>query len=572
MATSTHPWMLTGPWYRWAAPGVPEAGRSSKPEIQKYAGFNFAAELLREPQRSLVWKDEDYFHRTVQNPNKPPLADGAAEPGTWLREKTQIRKLYKPTHARNYLVVVELHCDVPGLPSVARSEVSEAGFVVRRLNVRVDNPQVAAQATAALQKVGLAKQQVAYLERNAKGRIRSASGLVLQRQLERPAIKKQHELLDDWSAGKLALDELAAAGAFELETEAWIPDEIDPMRGSWQTLAEATPRTDLAGELFIPLYPLIPDPRETNHTAAGRTVYFGVIPTGGREVEDNGAPRFDDQHLYEIRCFVRRQPHKPGCQGELVWSEPTIGYRIAPDTDPEGTANLPVSISVPSFRDIQAYADRITTGGAGGMRLVMPPDSTMPLTGTFPDAEGGKSAIGQICFIAFILLFMISIFLVFAFLPIIVFLFQLFFLLRLKFCIPPAVSFSLDLAVELKAQLDVQFEVGAAFDLSADVFVDNGITTQAGFSTWVNNQLKIVYGEGDLYDKLKDAPLMTRVQRLIDLRTDFRGSIEPELVADLKLADWGPAAPADSPMAPPLQNGAGKLEYYPVLDPREVFA
>ncbi|MFO7567696.1 MAG: hypothetical protein R6X02_33955 [Enhygromyxa sp.] len=662
MSTAPHPWMLTGPWYRWDPAGVPEAGRSSKPEIQKYAGFEFAAEFLREPQRYVVCQDEDYFHRTVLNGRVLPanldqlltqsqlsaalkivdktsnlslteqrnfidahfgftdtdrakdvlvnsgsphylasvderrewvLGQLVADPtwraamGTWLREKTSIRKLYKPTHARNYLVVVELHCDAPGLPSVPREEVAEAGFVVRRLEGRVDDPELANKATKALQKLALARDQVQYLERNARGRIRSASGLVSQRRLERPVLAKQNQLLDEWAAGTLALDELAAAGAFGLDTQAWIPDELDPLRGRWQTITDATPRTELAGEAFVPLYPLIPDPRESVHTAAGRTVYFGVIPTGGREAEADGAPQLDDRHLYEIRCFVRRKPHKPGCPGELVWSEPSVGYRLAADADPEGTANLPISISVPSMRDVQAFADRLTTGGAGGVRIVQPPDSVMPLKGDFPDLEpGDKSGIGQICFIAILLLFMIALFLMFAFLPIIVFLFQLFFLLRLKFCIPPAIDLKLEVAAKVKAELDVQFAVGAEIGVDAkfaiggdfqDQFLlENGIPLEA----WANAALAAAYGDSpDLLTKLMKLSLEAKVQRVLDLGTDFRGSIDPELAGELNFGNWPssadakPAPPPGSDMAPPLPVGGGKkLQYHVPLDPREVFA
>jgi hypothetical protein len=648
MASAGHPWILTGPWYRWDAPGVPEAGRGSKPEIQKYAGFDFAAEFLREPQRSLKWKDEDYLHRTIANTSAlpatlraivgdaqvdaavaivdqtSPLSVAAQEEfiderfacftedgrerliaalvdpasgsyiegvaarrrwlleeitlrsncptslGAWLREKTGIRKLYKPAHARSYLVVAELSCDKPGLPRVDRREVAEAGFVIRRVRARIDDPKLALAATAALQDIALARDQVAYLERNAKGRIRAAAGLVLQRQLERPVVKKQHELLERWSLGKLALDELAAAGAVALESEAWIPDPNDPLRGRWKPLtqAQATPRLDLGGEAFEGLHALTPDPREPNHSAARRTMYFGVIPTGGREAEANGAPRFDERYIYEIRCFVRRQPSKPGCPGELVWSAPTIGYRVALDADPEGTANLPLSITVPSFRDIKAFADNIATGGAGGMRVVQPPDSVMPLFGTFPDASAGeRTGIGQICFIAILLLFLIALFLVFVFLPIIVFLFQLFFLLRLKFCIPPSVDFSVGVTAELKAQLDLDFGAGASFDFSAQVFAGEKINNMDELASWVDVQLAQVY-DGDLLAALLAAPLEIRMQRVVDLRTDFRDSVDPDLASDL---NFGAAPETEEPMNPPLPVAGGALEYYPIIDPRAVF-
>lgn len=449
MMSSAHPWMLTAPWYRWAAPGVPAAGRKTKPEIQKYAGFEFARELLAEPQRSLIWKDDDYVHRTLTH-------RGLAEPGTWLRERTQVRKLYRPTHGRNYLVVVELHGDAAGLPSVDRRDVAEAGFVIRRLRARVD-PAFEAEAHAALSQVAQAREQVAMLERNTKGGIPSSTSLVVQAEREQPVVARRQQLLEAWTQGKLGLDQLAAAGAFGLDTEAWIPDPTDPLRGAWQRLRDPTPCEQLVGEAVIPLYPLNPDPRDREHSAAGRTLYFGVIPLGGREAEASGAPRFDDQHLFEIRCFVRRQPEPTttSCLGRLVWSEPTIGYRIAADRDPEGTANLPISITLPTMRDVQALAR------------------------AFPELRAGpKSGLGQVCLVTLFVLFMVALVLVFAFLPVIVFLLQLFFLLRLEFRIAPVIDLELDLAVELKAALDVQFEVGGSLEFGAPVFVDAGITTQ----------------------------------------------------------------------------------------------
>lgn len=670
MAAPVHPWILTGPWYRWARPGVPATGRGTRPEIQKYAGFEFAKQFVREPQRSLKWKEEDYFHRTVANTKAlratlrvvlraadidelNPLGQAICKenfdetietrlsqamaivdktssmsifqqatfircnflcfsaadrnrivaalvlpdsteyiaavphrrrwlleqisirstcptsPGAWLREKTAIRKLYRPAHARNYLVVTELSCDRPGLPRVDRSEVAEAGFVIRRVRARASDPQVELAATAALQAIAVARERVAYLERNARGRIRSASGLVLQERLERPIVAKQRELLEQWSRGQLQLDELAASGAIELVSEAWIPDPDDPLHGRWRPLsaAEQTPRLSLGGEAVETMFPLIPDPRVPDHTGARRTLYFGVIVTHARAAEPDGALRFDERHIYEIRCFVRRQPSKPGCPGELVWSEPTIGYRLAHEVDPEGTANLPLSISVPSFQDIKAFAENVTTRG---MRIVQPPGSTMPLIGTFPDAKAGSSGIGQICFIAILLLFLIALFLVLVFLPILVFMFQLWFLLGLKFCIPPSLSFDIGIAAKLKAELDVQFDVGAEFQASAELL--GMIPPGQTFETWVDDQLRQVY-DGELLEGLLAAPLATRAQRLVDLRTDFRDSIDPELAAELRLDEWGPPVPdtADGEaMSPPLPTG-GELEYYPVIDPREVF-
>lgn len=578
--STRHPWTLTGPWYRWSEPGVAEAGRGSKPAIQQYAGFSYAAEFLAEPQRSLIPREQDYVHRLLANPDNPPPAEGAvphAPPkpfselpfAAYLRERTQVRKLYQAIHGYSYLVSVELHCDLPGLPSVDADKVEEAGFVIRRLSAEVladADGSLEKQASEALAEIKLAEQQLTTLERTPQGRIRGAAGLVLQRKLNQPVTKTRKALLEDHAAGKLKLDDLAAAGAFDLRTQGWIPDEHDPQRGAWVELDDATPGEELSEAVF-PLYRLSPDPADEDHSARGRTLYYGVVPTGGRDVETGtAAPRFDDRHLYEIRCFVRRKHEKPGCRGELVWSEPSVGYRVAPDADPEAGDRLPISISVPSFNELKALADRMTTGGAGGVRIVQPPDSVLPFTGDLGDdlGAGARTGIGQICFISILLLFIIALFLAFLFLPIIVFVFQLFFLLRLKFCIPPAISLDLDLAVELKAELDLSFEAGASVDFAAVLEAKGEINPGDDPHDWADARLFEIYGDCDLYDALTDASLATKMQRILDLGCDFRASVEPELAAELKLEAWSsdPAPEPGSNVLAPALPSAAPLSYY----------
>src|SRR5690606_3284272 len=224
-------------------------------------------------------------------------------------------------------------------------------------------------------------------------------------------------------------------------------------------------------------------------------------------------------------CFVRRKHPNPDCRGELVWSPPTVGYRIAPDADPEAGDRLPISISVPSFAELQALADRMTTGGAGGVRIVSPPDAVLPFKGDLGDpmTGGDRNGIGQICFISIFLLFMIALFLVFVFLIVIVFVFQLFFLLRLKFCIPPSIELDLDVAIELKAELDLEFEVGATVDFEAKLEALGQLPGSMTAHDWADDKLEKVYS-GEILAKLKAAPLATKIQRILDLRADLRGS------------------------------------------------
>src|SRR5438046_583339 len=98
--------------------------------------------------------------------------------------------------------------------------------------------------------------------------------------------------------------------------------------GAWRDVEEAPPSVD---ERVYPLYPLVPDPSLPNHAGRDRTIYFGLLPTGSSETDAAGGARFDDQSLYEVRCYVRRHdpmcPRKPerrpDCHGEIVWSLPS---------------------------------------------------------------------------------------------------------------------------------------------------------------------------------------------------------------------------------------------------------
>lgn len=113
-----HPWVLAAPSYDWPASGNP---RKTPPSIQKYESANFVEDFLRDPRSSVAYNSDDFVQALGGTESEPVF------------ETTATRKLFLPSHKRFYLVVVELHCDVPGLPSASREDVCEAGFVVRRL-------------------------------------------------------------------------------------------------------------------------------------------------------------------------------------------------------------------------------------------------------------------------------------------------------------------------------------------------------------------------------------------------------------------------------------------------------
>jgi hypothetical protein len=72
----------------------------------------------------------------------------------------------------------------------------------------------------------------------------------------------------------------------------------------------------------------------------------------------------------------------------------------------------------------------------------------------------------QICSFALPLITIVAYFLLRLFLPIVVFIFQLWFLLALRFCIPPSITIDAGLAARLDA-------MGGGLDIDADVVVAN---------------------------------------------------------------------------------------------------
>jgi hypothetical protein len=228
-------------------------------------------------------------------------------------------------------------------------------------------------------------------------------------------------------------------------------------------------------EAAFPLTALVPDPTRPDHDATGETIFFGVVPTGSADVDPTGAARFDDGHDYEIRCFARR--HRPECPRDgrhctcpLTWSEPTETYRLADHFDLEGCANRPVTVQLPDLRRLQADALRLGPGGAGGVRFSSPPRSELSFTSEDVNARRSPGAMTndgfQICSFAIPLITIVAFFVLRLFLPIVVLLFGLWFLLMLRFCIPPDV----DLAAE--ATLLADFEnLGVGLEVDAGVAV-----------------------------------------------------------------------------------------------------
>lgn len=479
-----HTWKLVGPWYRWTRPGVPSAGRPSRPVFQKYDGPGFIKDFLADPQRSLRFTDEDFVHEVRPMPAMNPATYNSkprrlSEFGYY---PTATRKLFLDTHKRFYLVVCELHCEITGFPAVNRAQVCETGFVIRRRTLGNLTRPAIAEAEPIVQRLAFARSALNNL---ADAQPQPGSGIM------RKILAPQGEaMLTDAIATSLDQNQTAVVEqvvqerakvvrwatkyGVALRLEGWrrLRDGI----GQWIDVEE-TPAA-AAVEEVLPLYPLIPDPREAKHSGKGRTIYFGVVPTSSADTDEFGTARFDDSSPYEIRCFVRRfkHPTTPGakpCCGEIVWSLPTEVYQLASHFDLAGTNNRPISMQLPDLSALEAQAAALPPNQLAPFRMVSPLNSNLEVTA---DEDGKITSHGrssQICSFSIPLITIVATFVFKLFLPIVMLLFGLFFMLKLKFCIPPSISLTGGLAGELKAALD------AGLDVSVDANLDVGGTTGA---------------------------------------------------------------------------------------------
>jgi hypothetical protein len=477
-----HPWMLAGPWYRWPQPGVPSSGRTSAPILQKYETGDFVNEFLKDPQHSLVFlENEDRVFETT--PRVPPLpllsgkisslfASAVAAPGGAadnVVQSTGIRKLFLDMQKRFYLVVCELHCDVAGFPQVDRGEVCEAGFVIRRRYV-----QIPKTAEKPLRKI--------IRERGSAAKIQSAA------------------------------EEL---GVFA-ELQGWIPSSFDRI-GSWQKVEE-TPAINNT-EKIQPLYPLVPDPRLAQHAGKGRTIYFGVVPTCSADTDELGNARFDDRNLYEIRCYVRR--HKPpcpklltpnDCHGPLTWSQRTEQFQIASHFDLAGSSNRPVTIQLPDLPALQAQvAADPTIGRKAAVKMVAPKGSNLETSGQIPNLTGNPPG-AAICSFSIPLITIVATFVFKLFLPIVVLVFQLWWMLALKFCIPPSFSVSAGVAAGLSAtppgvDISASLAVTVQGDLSASLGSQAAASIETSYAPRAQAEFEVNLGTDYAADLPPDVPV-----------------------------------------------------------------
>ena len=401
----TGDWRLVAPWWRWHAQGGDP--RVTRPVFQKYDSSRFVGDFLANPQRCLEIDDQD--DRVQQLVSKPAPVLGTRRRGLANAElrPTSTLKLFLPTHSRFYLVVCELHCEKAGFPNAHRDEVCEAGFVVRRRRFDVGS-----------------------------GTVREARQLI--QRVEDAATLGEPAILD---AARTELRLWATAANAMGILEGWVvgADGI----GRWQEVKE---RPGRLAEATFPLHAFVPTPEAELHVGANRAIWFGTVPTSSRDHDRHGKARFDDTSVYEVRCYVRRHdPDEPknavgqDCCGELTWSRPTERYQLASHFDLTGTANTPVTVQLPDIPKLKAQAAALPIGKGASVKMVAPEGSSMKMTSQTTGSLGGA----QICSISIPLITIVAQFVFNIFLPVVMLVFQLYALLRLKFCIPPSISLNL---------------------------------------------------------------------------------------------------------------------------------
>lgn len=469
-APARHPWRLVAPWYRWdlrAAPDPDRAAAAARPVVQKFSSPSFVNDFQRDPQPSLSYTDDDRVQELTAITPLPKFTSGpnrnrTRQLGLFTAKPTDTRKLFLPAHQRFYLVAIQLHCDVAGFPRVDPDHVGEVGFVTRRRvsSIPKGTERDVAQRLAAIARTRAAAQSQAGLDAaRARARLLVPLRAPARARVVAPraaTVTAFHEV----ALAKRRLQQWSASAGVSSTVQGWAPGPAGSI-GAW-TAVEDEPFEIV--EQVYPMHRLAPDPADPEHAARFGTIYFGLLPTTSDQAGADGSPRFDDTNVYEVRCFARRV--ESGCPEPPVWSEPSEAFRLAGFMDPTGCANRPVNIRMPDFRHLEALNVRPS------VRLSAPANSHLMFpTDTVPPTSGSVSAAEEICFFAIPLIMIVAFFLLRLFLPIVMLLFQLWWMLKLKFCIPPSAQLAADVNAELSA-IPGGLSAAAGFDIDIVTGVD----------------------------------------------------------------------------------------------------
>jgi hypothetical protein len=467
--------VLRAPWYVRERDGLDlRSPPSRRPQLQMYDASSFSEQLLRDPADSVTFDDDDVWSYPV--PVVPDLSDKTRlRLATSRLVTTNLRKLYQPMHQRFYVVVVEVFCDSPGLPRAGAHDDIAVAFRMRRMHTTVTGKRRPTRKVASALVRELA---------NGQG-------------IEVAGTDSDADVRDVWWADaawrrRFEEDQKQQLAQIDCHTDyqQWLVSEKTGS-GRWRTLGdELDSMRDGEVEETYQMWRLPPRERDEGCVAAGTSsLWFGGVPTFSGEhwpaPQPNGKPprvepKLDDRAIYEIECVVT-QPHPTHperCPPRTWVSAPTEPFRLATPMDPDGTKNRTVTITLPDLRNLAARAGQ--RQGPGGVRVVTPPQSQMvvnPFKGIPESGAGRIGAGGGICTFALELFFIVAFFLFLLFLPIVVLAFQLWWMLALRFCIPPSIGFSAmaDFLATGKLITDAGFDADLQAELSIAMGTDGAL-------------------------------------------------------------------------------------------------
>jgi hypothetical protein len=416
--------VLRAPWYVRERRGTGlRDPRSLRPVVQMYDRTDFVDQLLADPGHSLAYGLEDRYSYPRA---KAPTGAGTGI-GRFLTHElvhTRMRKLYQPSHNRFYVVVVEVFCDAPGLPRAGSHRDISVSMVVRRRLTSLQGTPAEQRRLARALLVELAGS-------GPSGPVDLDIGDVLfAEEAERQRFDQDHAPL---------IEALQAT----VHEEGWV---TRPGAGWTATPAGEGGPLPMADEEELPMFRL--PPRPDCPPDRTRSLWFGLVPTYSSDhwtaPDGTVQPKLDDRSIYAIRCVVT-QPPGPGhehCPPKRFVSVPTRPFKLAAPYDPDGTKNRTISVTAPDLRRLAATAGK--PRGPGGLQITTPPGSGLGPVDfkSIPGAGLGSPGGGSICTFAFELFFIVAFFLFLLFLPIVVLVFQLWWMLALRFCLPPSLSFS----------------------------------------------------------------------------------------------------------------------------------
>ncbi|WP_255768578.1 hypothetical protein [Pseudarthrobacter sulfonivorans] len=419
---------LRAPWYVRERDHLSlQNAKARRPSIQMYDDSTFVERLLKDPRDSLKTGADDQWSYPV------PVALSSGVKGrerfaTSTLLTTGLRKLYQPGHDRFYALVVEVFCDQSGLPRAGSHEDLEVRFVMRRRFTSVTGNKRPVRQLARNVLVDLAKTQHRTVV--TKGLPRDLPDVFWADDAARLRFEEDNAKL---------LNEVR----FHADNQAWI---TGPGGSGWRTVG---PLGKDEKEEDFPMWRLPPAEVGDCEAAHTRSLWFGVIPTFSPthwvDSTKKTLPKLDEHAVYELLCFVRqKQDAARKCPTEASWGEATEPFRLAAPYDPDGTKNHTTSVTLPDFRRLAARAG--SPQGQGGMRVTTPPGSALPPPSLKDVTDGKRQDVGpggSVCTFAIELFFIVAFFLFMLFLPIVVFIFQLWWMLALRFCFPPSASFGI---------------------------------------------------------------------------------------------------------------------------------